>query len=511
MPVIQQTPYGPKPVLTSIGGHPTGLATPSMPLGAFGGRSLTMTGGLMLSFVRLYRTQPWVQSAANVLTRQVARLPLQTYGYMDAAQEDRRRERKHPAAQLLNRPRPRRRGVHLRAEMAMSIFVHGTWVGWKRRARQGQPPGQLWTLDWRFLIPRGQGGTVEQWEWVGQGVPDCPRFIDPADVIVVGWGSPEGELGVSPLEPLGVTVRSEDALQRYGESLMRNGTRMGVAAILHKDVTADKAVRDGVREELMDVHGGIEKTGLPAVLGGGIVDLKPIGAQSAVEAALIEQRKVNREEIAAVYGVPQPMAGILDHATYSNVAELHKVLYVTVLGAHLTMFAGSIQAQLLDDEPAWDPDDLFVEFDLSEVLKGDVMQRMAAYAIAIQNGILVLNDVRRLENRAPYPDPRADEPLISANNVRPLSQVGQVAPGSSTTSTDESQARAYRNLLRLAGTDEQTIAALVDGPGMDLAAVLRAAEIPEEAIGALTDGRLVDLERILDAATDQPVLEASTA
>jgi hypothetical protein len=262
-------------------------------------------------------------------------------------------------------------------------------------------------------------------------VPGVPRYIDPSDVIVVGWGSPEGEVGVSPLEQLGVTIRSEDSIQRFGEAAFRNGTRFGVAAILDKSVNADKIERDGIRDELLDAHGGVDQAFFPAILGGGVVDVKPIGGQSAVEAELIAQRQVNREEVAAVYGVPQPLAGILDHATYSNVKELHRILYVTFLGAHFEMFDGSWQAQLIDDEPAWADDGIFVETDTAAVLKGDVAERYQAYAVALQNGVLTLNDVRRLENLKPYDDPKADEPLIAANNLQPLSAVGAIPAGGS--------------------------------------------------------------------------------
>lgn len=440
---VVQTSWGPKPTLTLAGGTPTTLAVPSRPLTAVGS-GLTWDGRL-ISHAHIYRTQPWVAATVNVLVRQIARIPQHPFRYLDDAHEHRQRVRDHPVAALLSRPRPRRRGLHLRAEMALSVFVQGTWVGWKKRgAGRGGPPTEVWTLDWRQLIPHGRDGVVEWWEWTGDGVPGCPRIIDPADVVVVSWGSPDGgEVGVSPLQQLGVTIRSEDALQRYAEAAMRNGTRFGVAAILDKSVNADRVVRDGVRQELANAHGGVDQAFKPLVLGGGIIDVKPLGHQSAAEAELIEQRKVNREEVAAVVGVPQPIAGILDHGTYSNVEELHTVLYVTILGAHLSMIDASMQAQLIDDEPVWFDDGVFLESDLGQVLKGDTIKRMEAYALALQNGVLTLNDVRRLENQPPYSDPRADEPLIAANNVRPLSAVG----ADSATSDEEEVGKAIVDVI----------------------------------------------------------------
>jgi hypothetical protein len=54
-------------------------------------------------------------------------------------------------------------------------------------------------------------------------------------------------------------------------------------------------------------------------------------AHTAVEAELIEQRKLTREEVAACYDIPPPLIGILEYATLANVAEAHRMLYTTIL------------------------------------------------------------------------------------------------------------------------------------------------------------------------------------
>ena len=60
-------------------------------------------------------------------------------------------------------------------------------------------------------------------------------------------------------------------------------------------------------------------------------------SHSAVEAELIDQRKLNREEIAAAYDVPPPLIGILDRATFSNIQVQAKMLYGMVLGPWLAL------------------------------------------------------------------------------------------------------------------------------------------------------------------------------
>jgi HK97 family phage portal protein len=425
MPIVQ-TPYGPKPTLSLARGSATDLAMPSTSLMAAASTGIGLTAGRTISFSQLYRTQPWVGAAARRLSEQAARIPLHGFRYTDPEREHRERDRDHAVVRLLEKPRDGRLGVNLRWTIALGLKVHGQTLLWKRRPRRGAPPAELWQLDWRFVVPILDGSHVIAWQWRGRGVPglDYGTQLDPTDVVHIAWDAPEGEIGVSPLEQLGVTLRSEDAIQRYSEAGFRNGTRLGVAAILDKSVSADKVMRDGVREELTGVHGGVDQAFKPAILGGGIVDVKTLGGQTAAEAALIEQRNVNREEVAAVYGIPQPLAGILDHATYSNIGELLGALFTIYLAPDFALTAGALQAQLVDAEPAWSDDGLFVAHNLDEVLRGDTVERMKAYATALDHGVLTLNDVRRRENEKPYDDPRADEPLIAANNVRPLSAIG---------------------------------------------------------------------------------------
>lgn len=428
MPIIQ-TGYGPKPAQILAGGSPASLpnnSTPFLPMH----RSVRLTGEgwRNISYHEIYRQQPVMGMAIRRTASAIARLPIHTYRWLDANGDERERDRQHPGATLLENPRPGRKGFNLRWDIAWSLYTHGHSVTWKRRPTVGAPPMELWQLDWRYLEPileRDGTGPVLGWIWRGHGIPGL-RWGDvilPDDVISIGFEA-GSSIGVSCLEQLGVTVRSEDAIQRHAEAYFKHGTRFGAAAILDKNVKADQVIRDGVRAEMTAVHGGVDNAYGFAVLGGGVTDLKTIGGQSAQEAELIDQRKVNREEALAALDMPPPLAGFLEDSNYSSIKEVHRLLYVTVLPGSLGLIAAGLQAQLLDNEPGWGTAEVFGEFNLSEVLKGDAKERWETYGVALDKGGLTLNDVRRMENLKPYANPLADEPLILANNVRPLSLVG---------------------------------------------------------------------------------------
>jgi phage portal protein BeeE len=92
-------------------------------------------------------------------------------------------------------------------------------------------------------------------------------------------------------------------------------------------------------------------------------------SMTPVEAELIDQRKLNREEVGMVYDLPGPLMNDLSHATLANVAEYQKALYRDVVPTWTELMVQTFQAQLIDPEPAWL--DRLVRFDFSDKLKGD--------------------------------------------------------------------------------------------------------------------------------------------
>lgn len=375
----------------------------------------TMTDGRTLSFRQIAIEQPWVSVAVNGKARQISRLPLKVFM---AAADDRRgrtRDRDSDAARRLMRPGIRRSADELKYAIACGVMIDGNHVEEKVTNADGTPG--LRALDWRWLVPFVLDNEVIGWEYRPPDSP--PRAIDVDDVIHFRWQGYRdgGPLGVSCLEHLGVTLRNEDAAQKWSESNFRNGTRVGIAVVMDKDVKANQPQREALSEEVASKYVGLPNAGRPIVLGGGVSDVKSIGGQSPVEAALIEQRYVNRDEVLAVFDWPAPIAGDLRHATYSNVAEMARQLFTIVLPPWTGLIAGQITSQLIGNP---DPSKHYAMFDMNDALRGDLTKRMAAYKTAVQSGLMTLNRVQELEDEPLYEHELADEPLVPINNLGPL-------------------------------------------------------------------------------------------
>lgn len=400
--------------LVGLDGRPSRLKRPSEPLISAGGGAISLIGeGRTVSYARIYRTQLWVGVVTNKLTRQVARLPLKTYRLN--SQGHRERVRDTPLAQLMRAPWAGAAPFQLKERIMLPLLVHGNSLLRKLRVEgPGGPPTGLLPLDWRYVRPHGEPtGPVEVWETTE---PGHPRYLEPADVVHFAYQAVDGPIGVSPLQQLGVTIALEEAAQRYAAANFKNAARHSGALVAPKEARLSSDDREEYRREIRELYQGPENAFNVAVLGNGF-EWREFGG-SAKEAQLVDQRKVNREEVAACYDMPPPVVGILDHATYSNVEELYRSLYRTSLGPPIVLVEETLDAQLVRDEPAFEED--FSEFDLSEVMRGDPKEEADQLAVEIEHGTLTIDEARRIKNRPEFGLAETTRPLYAANNLKPV-------------------------------------------------------------------------------------------
>jgi HK97 family phage portal protein len=398
------------PFQRSIGGRPT-IATPSFPFTTWGSSQLELLNGQFVSFTQLYRSQPWVAIAVNKLARQIASLPLKVY--RQGSQGDRERVTSHRLVDLLGKPQARAGAIQLKQWMVLPVLLHGNGTVLKSRTERNGPPTMLSPLDWRYMQANVVDSRIEFWQTTEFG---SSQPLDPDDIFHIGWEAPDGRIGVSPLQQLGITVRIERSAQEYQESYLKQGFRPPSYIHAPKEVALDKETRADMRKDIDDVYAGSLAAGRPFFLPGGM-EMGSV-AHNAHEAELIEQRKLTREEVAAVYDIPPPLIGILDKATFSNITEQHKMLFTTIVRPWLTLIEESLQAQVIDPEPAFAG--LFCEFDLAEVLKGDKLKEINALKIAVQSGLMTINEARQIQNLPKFTGPGmewCDKPLIPVNNL----------------------------------------------------------------------------------------------
>ena len=386
-----------------------------------GSGRVALSGELTATYETIYESNPNCAAVVNKLVRLISTLPVKVYDR--PASEDAPEEiRGHPLGQLLNKPAPRRGQAYWKQGLARSALVHGDGLlaKWRGPTKTGAPQALL-CVSWPYIAGYAPlGCPVEWWSTTQTGMQ---RFFSVEDSIHLAWESQDLHgLGVSPLKPLAETVKLDDATRRMQTAGMQNGARPASAIIPPEGYRYQGNEKAELRAEVQRVHGGVDNAMKTALLAPGF-DWKPLSF-NAVESEVIKARTLSREEFAMVYDVPPPMIGDLTHGTYSNVEELHRILYVTTLRPWFKLIEEILQRQLIDEEESWGSD-LYAQFDLEEILRGNRREEIDAASEAFNNGLKSLNECREMIGMSPVdpaldPEGMADIPHIQRNNMRPI-------------------------------------------------------------------------------------------
>lgn len=376
--------------------------------------------GALASYESIYRTQPVLAGAIDKLTRRVASLPFD--GYRRLPQDNGREIVTGDALDsLLSGPIPRYGKLHLLAHVMQSMLIHGNaLVAVLRGPDREAPPIMLWPLDWAQTSAYGPVGGQIEW-WSTFQFDDAERFIRTEDVLHFAWPAPGGsQVGVSPIEKLGVTVRLEDAVQRHQTASFRNGNRPSLAVALEQE-NPRAEILEYARARVEAMHKGPDNSGKTFFMGAN-VRVQPLSL-SPVEAALVDQRRLNREEVGMVLDLSGPLMNDLTHGTYSNVEELNAAFYRDVLPPWLALIQTTFQRQLLDPQKEWMT--RFVAFDLTDKLTGDPVALSQSLKLQVEAGLITRNEARRILNLPPDGDPMdpsnaANQLTMNINNQAPL-------------------------------------------------------------------------------------------
>ena len=353
-----------------------------------------LVGGLSASYDAMYRDQVWVYTVVNILARGIASLPLKVY---TRDGENRERDRDSPLARLLARPNDRETPYRLREGIVGDLAVYGNAIVVKAGPRTG-PPTSLARLTPRgFAIDR-DGDYV----WRDPQSGRERAFRRERVIHLHFWRPGQGGMGLSPLEPLRMTLALENAAQRLGIAAFANGARPSGALTTDQDVKPEALTR--LREDILRLHGGVDRAFKPAILTNGLK--WQAMSHDMQQAAVAEFRRLDRDEVCAAYHVPPPIAGILDRATFANIEVQNRMLAQHTYPPYTRLIEEDLAAQLLPD--FGDDEGRYVEHDYAALLRGTPEQQFLAFSQALNAGIFTQNEVRRMLNYPPAAEADAD-------------------------------------------------------------------------------------------------------
>ena len=115
---------------------------------------------------------------------------------------------------------------------------------------------------------------------------------------------------------------------------------------------------------------------------------------TAQQAEYIQQKQFNAQRIVAdIFRCPLHSFGLAAAPTYASVEQNAREFVQYTLTPIITNIEQQIQKQLLDDS-----DDVYINFNVNGLLRGDVQTRIEYYKFALQNGVMTPNQVAEEED-----------------------------------------------------------------------------------------------------------------
>ncbi len=377
------------------------------------------------AYAFMYQSQPWIATVVNKLAKAHARLPLKVYERSDRGRLD---GSQSPYGRLLRSPSRTMAPKLFWLWVASTVEIEGEAFLYKDRNQLGVPVG-LRPVHPTKVVNRRDPGTSEMLWFIRNGGAETP--VRRSDLVHFRTFAPGTvHRGMSALEPLRSTLENEYGARRANNALWRRGASPSVT-LRHPGRLKNQNVLDKLRDQWNETHGGVDNWAKPLILEEGMeADFHPNDLE-ALE--FIDSRKLNREEVCAVYDVPPPVVHILDRATFSNITEQMRSMYRDTMAPRLAVFESVLDHELRDGRMGErrDPDfgdDYYAEHLMDEVLRGAFEARVQAMAQAIQTGQMTPAEARELENR----------PYVEGSDV--LFVNGAVVPVSEAAGTGEAAA-----------------------------------------------------------------------
>lgn len=269
------------------------------------------------------------------------------------------------------------------------------------KARAERPNGRL---QWRYTDANGK-------EVVYPG----------ADVFhIKGFGF-GGDRGMSIIQYGANSLSSTLAADKVAGKMFRSG--LSSSGFLETAQVLQEPDRDRL-EKIMSEYQGSDNAGKLMILEGGM-KYNSI-TMSAADAQLLLSRQFNIEEVGRWLGMPPILlghAGAGQTMWGTGVEQIIQAWYTLSLRALLVRVEKAIAKRVF--EPA-DLTRFYYKFAVEGLLRGDSAARAALYSVYAQNGIMTRDEIRELEDLAPYLLGGSNV-LTAQVNLTTLDKIGQAA------------------------------------------------------------------------------------
>jgi len=354
----------------------------------------------------------WVYLCVSLIAQEVSSAHIRLYKQKigRGGKIDKQELTSHPLLDLLNSPNPMMsRGEFLEA-ISSYVDLDGNAYIWK--ARVSKEPKKLYPLRPDVMKPilDKESGFVVSYSY-DKGSNDITSF-DPKNIIHIKNFNPKWINSANPLRGIGRVeasksfINEEATIREWNKNFIENGA--SPSGVLEYDGELNQEGVDTLRAKFKQKFQGAGNSGEIPFLQGG---LKYRTTQiSQREMAFIDQRKLDRDDIFALFGVPKGLL-ISEGVNLANAQQALWSFTRFTIKPRLTKIQDALNSGLVKDFG----DDLVLEFD--NPVPEDRQQEIAEYTAGFGKW-LTTNEIREEEGLPP----------IDGGDVIALTQPSDIAP-----------------------------------------------------------------------------------
>jgi HK97 family phage portal protein len=317
--------------------------------------------------------------AVNLLSSQIASFPIGLFKRLPNG--DTEEIFNHAAVKLLTRrPNNITTSFIWKESTQANVLTRGNAYSYIVRNSMGVPV-ELRMMDSKSMQPKTDGESLV-YEYID-------KVFDPYYILHIPGLSFDGIKGLAVLEAAAESIGSGLAMQKYTNNFFKNGA-MQTGVLSHPLQLSEKA-RGGLRtsfdKNIKDKQGGT------MILDEGMkyqtLSIPPDQQQ------LLQSKQFGVQEIARWFGVPVHLLMEESRSTFNNIAEQGISFVRYTLTQWVERWEAELESKLLTEE---EKDDHFFKFNMNSLMRGNPTDRGNFISQMIQNGVMSINEGRRLED-----------------------------------------------------------------------------------------------------------------
>ena len=359
----------------------------------------------------LYASQANVQAVVSFLADSVSQLPLKVY--IRDGESSRRRDRTSDAARTLWRPNADQTEFEFINALMIEYFLNGAVAVWHLPDPDYESGHQLRVIPREWITDSDFDTAYSLSSITVKSVGNAPAVKIPAtDFTFFKYYAPGSPGGfISPVSSLKQILSEQIQADKFRSQIWRSSGRFNAYITRPKDVSPwdDETKKKWIQafREGWGPGGGFAGK-IPLLEDG--MEIKPYQF-NAKEAQYAETKQLSREDVAAAYHVNPSLIWHTNTQTFASAKDNARALYSDCLGPTLQMLQQRINTFLLPMLGA--VPNTYVEFDLTEKLKGSFEERAAILQSAVGGPYLTRNEARADSNLPPVDG--GDELIVPMN------------------------------------------------------------------------------------------------